>query len=133
MPKQRFKNWKKPIIKHGKLTKWNWMVHYPENLKLCIETDIGAFTYINAQAGVEIGDHVEIGGGCHIYSISTIDKKSGKVILEEGCRIGAHSVVLPGVKVGKNTVVGACSLVNKSLPPNVIAFGCPAKVIKKNK
>ncbi|MBI2670100.1 MAG: acyltransferase [Candidatus Yanofskybacteria bacterium] len=133
MAKQRFKNWKKPIIKEGKLTKWNWMVQGLSGLKLGKETDIGAFTYINAQAGVEIGDRVEIGGGCHIYSVSTIDGKRGRVVLEEGCRIGAHSVVLPGVRVGRNTTVGACSLVTKNLPPNVIAFGCPAKIVSKLK
>lgn len=131
MAKQRFKRWEKPIIKEGKLTRWNWMVQGLSGLKLGKEIDIGAFTYINAQAGVEIGDHVEIGGGCHIYSVSTIDGKKGRVVLEEDCRIGAHSVILPGVRVGRNTTVGACSLVNRSLPPNVIAFGCPAKVVKK--
>lgn len=131
MAEKRFKKWKKPKIEDGKLTKWNWMVQGLSGLKLGKETDIGAFTYINAQAGVEIGDHVEIGGGCHIYSVSTIDGKKGRVVLEGGCRIGAHSVVLPGVRIGRNTIVGACSLVTKSLPPNVIAFGCPAKVIKK--
>lgn len=133
MAQKRFKKWKKPIIKEGKLTRWNWMVQGLSGLKLGKETDIGAFTYINAQAGVEIGDRVEIGGGCHIYSVSTIDGKRGKVVLEEGCMIGAHSVVLPGVRVGKNTVVGACSLVNRSLPPNIIAVGCPAKIIKRLK
>lgn len=133
MAKERFKNWKKPVIKEGKLTKWNWMVQGLSGLKLGKETDIGAFTYINAQGGVEIGDGVEIGGGCHIYSVSTIDGKKGKVVLGKNCRIGTHSVVLPGVTVGENTTVGACSLVNQSLPPNVIAFGCPAKIIKRLK
>lgn len=127
---KRFKKWKKPAIKEGQLTKWNWMVQGLSGLKLGEETDIGAFTYINAQAGVVIGNRVEIGGGCHIYSVSTIDGKRGKVVLEEGCKIGAHSVILPGVRVGRNTVVGACSLVNKDLPADAIAFGCPAKVVK---
>lgn len=131
MSQKRFKNWKKPVIKDGKLTKWNWIVQGVSGLKLGRETDIGAFTYINAQGGVEIGDGVEIGGGCHIYSVSTIDGKKSKVVLGKNCRIGAHSVVLPGVTVGENTTVGACSLVNKSLPPDVIAFGSPAKIVKK--
>lgn len=130
---KRFKKWRKPVIKDGELTRWNWMVQGVSGLKLGKETDIGAFTYINAQAGVEIRDHVEIGGGCHIYSVSTIDGKRGVVVLEEDCKIGAHSVVLPGVRIGRNTIVGACSLVNKSLPPDVIAYGCPAKIIKRLK
>ena len=95
------------------------------------ETDIGAFTYINALNGVILEDQVQIGSHCSIYSVSTIDNSDGKVLLKHNCRIGSHSTVLPGVTVGKNSVVGAHSLVNKDIPDNVIAFGVPAKVIRK--
>ncbi len=78
---KRFKDWKAPVIKHGEFTKWFWLVWHPENLVLGRETDIGAFTYINALYGVEIGDKVEIASHCSIYSISTIDGKTGKVVL----------------------------------------------------
>ncbi|TSC91524.1 MAG: o-acetyltransferase [Parcubacteria group bacterium Licking1014_17] len=131
--KPRFHNWKMPEIKHGRLTKWNWMVQHPENLKLGKNTDIGAFTYINALHGVEIGEGVEIGSHCSVYSVSTIDHKQGRVTLGAGCRIGSHSVIMPGVTVGKNSVVGAFSFVNHDIPGNVIAFGVPAKVVKKIK
>ena len=131
MAKKRFKNWKKPIIEHGKLTEWNWMVQHPQNLKLGRETDIGAFTYINAKHGVSIGNHVEIGSHCSIYSLSTIDNKSGAVILKENCRIGSHSTVMPGVTIGRNAVVGAHSFVNRNIPDNVIAVGCPVRILKK--
>ncbi len=129
--KKRFKTWHKPEIEEGKLTKWNWMVQGVSGLKLGRETDIGAFTYIHARAGIDIGDHVEIGSHCSIYSASTIDSKRGKVILGKGCKVGSHSVIMPGVKIGKNTTVGAFSFVNKDLPPNVIAFGCPVRIIRK--
>lgn len=127
---KRFKEWKRPEIIHGVPTKYGWMVSYPENLKLGYGTDIGAFTYINAQYGVEIGDFVQIGAHCSIYSISTIDGKKGKVVLEQNCRIGANSVILPSVRVGKNSIVGAMSLVNKDIPSNVVAYGIPAKVVR---
>jgi acetyltransferase-like isoleucine patch superfamily enzyme len=38
---------------------------------------------------------------------------------------------LPGVTIGKNSIVGAHSLVNKDIPDNVVAFGVPAKVMRK--
>lgn len=47
------------------------------------------------------------------------------------CRIGAGSIVLPGVTIGDNTVVGAGSVVTKDLPVNVVAYGLPAKVIRE--
>jgi len=51
--------------------------------------------------------------------------------LKKNCKIGSHSVVMPGVTIGENSIVGAFSLVNQDVPDNVIAVGVPAKVIKK--
>ncbi len=126
-----FKKWKPPEIKEGELTKWHWLVQHVKNLKLGKNTDIGAFTYINAEAGVTIEDEVQIGSHCSIYSVSTIDDKRAPVVLKKNCRIGAHTTVMPGVTIGKNTVVGAHSFVNRDLPSNVVAVGCPAKTIRK--
>lgn len=126
----RFKDWKFPEIEESKLTKYNWLVQHKEKLKLGYKTDIGAFTYINAMYGVIIEDFVEIGSHCSIYSVSTIDRKRGEVILRKNCKIGSHSVVMPGVCIGENSIVGAFSFVNKDIPNNVIAMGIPAKIIK---
>lgn len=131
MSDDRFKEWIPPAIENGKLTKWNWMVQHPENLVLGKKTDIGAFTYINAQYGVEIQDHVEIGSHCSVYSVSTIDHKQGKVIIKKNAKVGSHSVVMPGVTIGENAVVGAFSFVNKNIPDDTVAFGVPAKPVKK--
>jgi acetyltransferase-like isoleucine patch superfamily enzyme len=132
--KTRFKNWQTPEIIEGKLTKWHWLVQNKEGLKLGKKTDIGAFTYINALNGVVIEDDVQIGSHCSIYSISTIDDKEGEVILKKNCRIGSHSVVMPGVTIGENSVIGAFSFVNKNVPANVVTCGVPARIIKnKNK
>jgi acetyltransferase-like isoleucine patch superfamily enzyme len=126
----RFSEWKPPQIEDGTLTKWNWLVQHVANLELGARTDIGAFTYINAKHGVVIEDEVQIGSHCSIYSVSTIDNKEGKVTLKKNCKIGSHSVVMPGVTIGENSVIGACSFVNKDVPPNSVAFGVPAKVIR---
>lgn len=128
---ERFKNWKYPEIKENKPTKYNWIVQNKEGLELGHKTDIGAFTYINAKKGVVIEDYVQIGSHCSIYSVSTIDGKEGEVILKKNCRIGSHSVVMPGVTIGENSIVGAFSFVNEDIPDNVIAYGVPAKVVKK--
>ncbi len=128
---KRFSNWSYPEIVDGKATKYNWLVQNLDGLELGKETDIGAFSYINALNGVIIEDKVEIGSHCSIYSISTIDNTSGKVHLKSNCRIGSHSTILPGVTIGKNSIVGAHSLVTKDIPDNVVAFGVPAKAIRK--
>jgi len=130
---ERFKNWQFPEIEEGKPTKYNWVVQHVDKLHLGYKTDIGAFTYINAQYGVTIEDYVQIGSHCSVYSISTIDAKSGPVTLKKNCCIGSHSIVMPGVTVGENAVVGAFSFVNQDIPANSVAVGVPAKVIKKIK
>ena len=128
---ERFEKWEYPEIEEGKPTKYNWVVQHKDNLKLGYKTDIGAFTYINAKYGVVIEDLVQIGSHCSIYSVSTIDEKEGEVILKSNCRIGSHSVVMPGVTVGENSIVGAFSFVNSNIPDNVVAVGVPARVIKR--
>lgn len=118
--------WKNPIIKHGKLTKYNYMVQYPENLKMGKFFDIGGFTYINAHYGVEIQDNVQIGSHCSVYSHSTIDRKSGPVILKKNCKVGTHSTIMPNVTIGKNSIIAAYSFVTKDVPDNQIWTGIPA-------
>ena len=128
--KKRFIDWQYPEIEDGKPTKYNWVVQHKDKFKLGYKTDIGAFTYINAKHGVVIEDFVQIGSHCAIYSVSTIDGKEGKIVLKKNCRIGSHSVIMPGVTVGENAVVGAMSFVNCDIPDNCVAAGVPAKVIK---
>jgi acetyltransferase-like isoleucine patch superfamily enzyme len=126
----RFDNWQYPEIEEGKPTKFNWVVQNKNGLQLGYRTDIGAFTYINAKHGVVIEDFVQIGSHCSIYSISTIDDKIGEVRLKKNCRVGSHSVVMPGVTIGSNSIIGACSFVNIDIPDNVVAVGVPVKIIK---
>ena len=127
----RFDDWQFPEIVDGQPTKYNWVVQNTENFKLGYKTDIGAFSYINAKYGVTIEDFVQIGSHCAIYSVSTIDDKSGPVILRKNCRIGTHSVIMPGVTVGEDAVVGAFSFVNQDVPAGSVVVGVPAKPLGK--
>ena len=129
--KDRFADWQYPDIEEGKPTKYNWVVQNKDGLRLGYKTDIGAFSYINAKYIVTIEDFVQIGSHCSIYSLSTIDGKQGPVVLKKNCRIGSHSVVMPGVTIGENAVVGAFSFVTADVPDNAVAYGVPAKVVGK--
>jgi len=123
--------WTKPRILHGKMTKYNYVVQYPKNLKLGKNFDIGTFTYINSEYFVEIQDNVQIGSHCSIYSNSTIDKKHGPIKLEKNCKIGTHSTIMPNVTIGENSVIAAYSFVNRDIPKNEMWSGIPAKFKKK--
>ena len=125
------KKWEKPEIEHGKMTKYNYIVQYPENFIMGMNFDIGEFTYINAEYGVSIHDNVQIGSHCSIYSNSTIDDKRGPVVLKKNCKIGTHSTIMPNVTIGENSIVAAYSFVTKNIPDNEIWGGIPANFIKK--
>ena len=85
---------------------------------------------IDAKNSVSIEDNVKIGWGCAIISNSTVDGKKGPIILKEGCKVGAHSVIFPNIIVGKNAIIGANSLVNCNIPENEVWAGSPAKKIR---
>jgi maltose O-acetyltransferase len=53
----------------------------------------------------------------------------GKIKIGNNCFIGARAFIMPGVIIGHNSIVGAGSIVSKSVPPNVVVAGNPARVI----
>jgi acetyltransferase-like isoleucine patch superfamily enzyme len=93
-------------------------------------------TVIGCASAITIGQNVRCGANTLITDTDwhTDDPRSGPdapVIIESGVWLGANVTVLKGVTIGENSVVAAGSLVTKSLPPNVIAAGFPAKVIRQ--
>ena len=124
------KEWTKPVFDKNGMTQWYWRVVGVENFKLGEHVEIGSFTIIDAKEGVTIENNVKIGWNCSIFSISTIDEKKGKIVLKKNCKIGANSVILPGITIGENATVGANSLVNRDIPANEIWVGTPARKMK---
>ena len=55
----------------------------------------------------------------------------GGPVVGSNVRIGANSTILPGVRIGDNSLIGAGSVVVEDIPKNSVAYGCPAKVVKK--
>lgn len=94
-------------------------------------------------AGITIEDDVMMGSGVHLYvsnhrfdspDMPIIDQGhyvSQEVTLKKGCWLGANVIVLPGVTIGENSVIGAGSVITKSIPARVLAAGNPARVIKR--
>ena len=133
MSSSRFSEWKIPEIREDGSTAYGWHVHPRNRDKLVLgrNSDIGFGTYIQPEFGVEIGEAVQIGSHCAIYSVSTIDDKKGKVTIGVGARIGTHSSVMPGVTIGANATVGAYSFVTRDIPAGALAYGVPARVVRR--
>lgn len=141
---ERFKNWKPPVFNddgwaypdwncmNHKENKYGWRCQHPELLELGKKVDIGCGTYMNARYKIMLGDNVQIGANCSIYSVDTIDDISGHVILNKNCKIGANTVILPGCVVGENSIIGAGSVVPSyhKIPKNEVWVGVPIKFKK---
>ena len=119
------------------------------------ENHIGPNVILQGHGGLWIGDSCGIIGGSKIYTLShhyknlldpgdnTIYKFISRAPLEEqalisapveignNAGIGLNSIILPGARIGENSWIGALSLVKGDIPDNVIAWGIPARVIKK--
>jgi len=114
---------------------------------------IGAGTSLSNNVQVLAESHVLIGEGCLIgdnvlimdsdaHDLSADARKADKtsttpvviltapVIIEDNVFIGSRVIILKGVTIGKDSVIGAGSVVVRSIPPGVIAAGNPAKVIR---
>jgi len=109
---------------------------------------------IQAHGGVWIGDELTIASGSRIYSMShhyrPLDQPQRKfyrfstcareedqaliispVVIKNGAALGLNGVVMPGAVIGENSWVGTNSLVQGVIPPNSIATGVPAKVVRE--
>lgn len=126
---------------------------YPENNLTTLffgeNFQMNDYVHITAMEKVQIGNNVLFASKIYVSDCShgsysgdkndsdptsiPHDRKlfSKPVVIEDNVWIGEFVSVLPGITIGKGTIVGANSVVSKSLPANVIAVGSPAKPIKK--
>ncbi len=125
-----------------------WAVHFtsrvlvPDKIVLGYRTKrsfaISGGCYIQAFNGIVMGDNVIFAFGVKMISSDhdPLDPtwvkhvQSSPIVIGSNCWIGANAVILPGVSLGDNVVVGAGSVVTKSFPANVIIAGNPAKIIR---
>lgn len=87
-------------------------------------------------SGSGLGQHVFVSGFNHGYEDGTKNSSTQKLnvkqtVIGEDSHIGANSVVLAGVQIGKRCQIGAGSVVTKNIPDYSVAVGNPAKVIKR--
>ncbi len=118
-----------------------------KNAKLEIGNNVGlSGTTIVCQKNIILGNDIKIGGNVCIYDTDFHSLSASKrinsmqdakyttratVIIMDNVFIGAHSTILKGVTIGKNSIIGACSVVTKNIPPNEIWAGNPIRYIRK--
>lgn len=97
------------------------------NCTIAGKSKIGDNVFINRN--VSIGHHTIIGDNTSINPSVSI---AGNVSIGENCQIGIGAVILDNLKIGNNVIIGAGSVVTKDVPDNVVTYGVPSKIIKKN-
>jgi acetyltransferase-like isoleucine patch superfamily enzyme len=103
---------------------------------------IGQFCYLNSAGGLKIGSRVGIGPGVKIMSskhgeegravpVLMCDLEFAAVTIEDDCDIGMGAIILPGVTVGRGSIVGAGAVVTKDVEPFAVVAGVPARKIRQ--
>lgn len=97
---------------------------FPEGQLIGRPTQIGAFSIIDYGGTVKIGKNVKLGYGVVILSVSTITGSKDEKIIRKPVVIGDN-------RIGNNSTIGAGAVVVTDIPPNSVAAGVPAKIVKK--
>jgi maltose O-acetyltransferase len=89
---------------------------------------------------VHIGHHVMIGPAVQIYTAAHLLQAEARIqgwevakpiVIEDNVWLGGGAILLPGVRIGRNAVVGAGAVVSRSVPANTVVAGNPARVIRE--
>jgi len=119
------------------------IIHDVARVSIGDNTTIGAFSVLFGSGKITIGQDVLISTNCSIFSIThrTDALAQGKLYREtrsmapveigNNVWIGTGCRILPGVSIGDNSIVGAGSVVTRSLPAGVVAIGVPAKIVRR--
>jgi acetyltransferase-like isoleucine patch superfamily enzyme len=108
------------------------------DVKIGEHTWIGPYTLLDGSGSLAIGDYCSISAGVHIYTHDTVKwaLSGGKAAYERApvrigscCHIGGQTVIAKGVTIGDHCVIGACSFVNRDIPPYTVAFGVPCRPV----
>jgi maltose O-acetyltransferase len=109
-------------------------------------TYIGDYVFLNYMctildgADVRIGSHVMIGPAVQVYTaehpLQSAPRIQGwevakPIVIEDNVWVGGGAILLPGVTIGRNAVIGAGAVVSRDVPPNMVAVGNPARVVKE--
>ena len=106
-----------------------------------IENDIIIGNRVTIKCGVQLWDGIRIEDDVFIGPNATFcndifprskhyPEKFLQTILKKGCSIGANATILPGLTIGEGAMVGAGSVVTKSVPDYIVVSGNPAKVVR---
>lgn len=111
-------------------------IQIPWNLILHDHACLGDRTNAYSLGVIEIFEHATVGQevylctGTHAFDKSEMNLITSKITIHKNAFIGVRAIIMPGVIIGENAIIGAGSLVTKNVDKNMVVGGNPAKIIK---
>ena len=118
--------------------------YYKNIMRIGDNTWIGQGSFFRSGGGLYIGNNVGVGPFIKILTHQHIEEEPEKpillcgqifeeVIIEDNCDIGIGSIILPGVRIGKGSIVGAGTVVTSDVEPFTLVVGNPSRFLRKRK
>jgi galactoside O-acetyltransferase len=114
------------------------VVYDPAQLTIGDDVDIGEFVVLRASGGLRLGSRVLVAASAVLTTRGHPEAppRYGRVVdapivIEDDVWIGASAVVLPGVTVGRGSIVAAGAVVTEDVAPNTVVAGVPARVLRE--
>jgi putative colanic acid biosynthesis acetyltransferase WcaF len=120
----------KPFVHQRARIEIPW--HLTLHDRACLGDRANAYTLGEIEIGARatVAQEVYLSTGSHDFSHPALRLVTAKITIGEDAFIGARAFVMPGVVIGARSVVGACSVVTRDIPENVIAAGNPCHVLR---
>ncbi len=122
----------------------NVHITFSHNITSGQDVSMNVGVYIDAQGGIALGNGIMIGPQCSLITSGHGHKQTdvfmckqpleyGPIVIEDDVWIGAGATILPGVRIGRGSIVAAGAVVVSDIPPFSVCGGIPAKVLRSRK
>ena len=122
---------------HRVYVKFPWLVSIGDDVS--INRGVEFYCSLRERSRIRIGSNVRIAPNVRFHAAGhdpdhpDLADNGADIVVEDGAWVGAGSLVLQGVRIGRGAVIAAGSVVTRDIPPNCIAGGVPAKVLRERR